>query len=119
MTASWSRSRFSIFRRSTALAPAPPTPTSLIAMLRSVRSACSRGSSLRFMAGSGVGEEPLHAGEESAAAARAHGFLGLRAHAVVKQPQRRVIAGVAEVFADPHRGFAEVRRHIEDAGRRF
>src|ERR1039458_7870436 len=107
MTASWSRSRFSIFRRSTALAPPPPTPTSLIAMLRSVSNACSRGSSLRFMAGSGVGEETFHPGEESAAAARARGFLRLRADAVVKQPQRRVIAGVAEILADPHRGFAQ------------
>ena len=37
MTASWSRARFSIFSRSTALEPAPPTPTSLMAMERSVQ----------------------------------------------------------------------------------
>src|ERR1019366_5941069 len=117
MAASCRRSRFSIFNRSTALEPAPPTPTSLIAMLRSVSSECSRGSSLRFIAGSGAGEKSFDVGKEAVAAAGAGRPLVLRTHAIIKQAERGVIARIAQVLGDPRRRLAQMRRDAEYLGR--
>src|SRR4051812_16973352 len=103
MTAICRRSRFSILRRSTALDPAPPTPTSLIAMFLSVRSPCSRGSSLRFMADSGSGEQTFDPGEETARTAGGGGFFRLGAHPVIKQAEARVETRVAQILAHPRR----------------
>src|ERR1035437_10853954 len=116
MTASCRRSRFSIFSRSTALEPAPPTPTSLIAMLRSVSNECSRGSSLRFIAGSGAGKQAFDVGKETVAAPGGGRALVLRAHPIVQQAERRVIAGVAQVLRDPRGRLPQVRRHAEHLG---
>src|ERR1051325_1809698 len=89
-------------------------------MLRSVRSECSRGSSLRSMVvRSDVREESFYAAEETAGLSGCGRFLHLSAHAVIQEPKRRMITGVAQIFAHPVWRLAEMRRHAENFRRRL